>query len=642
MVKLLKTILTITMILSSFQSLKGQIIRSLPYNHAVAKALKEGGESHLKSARATSFNFENEFFEDFSDYHQSVFPRNDKWADRYAFINSTYADSMISLGVATLDAYDEFGYPYYSDTNKLTAADTLTSLPFIFPENMSGRYFFSFFYQPGGKGDLPESTDTLLLDFYYQKDHIWVNMMKIIDNTKPNNFTQMVLEVPESFLTDSFRFRFRNYVSLPSYPQGQDLGQFGNADMWHIDYIQLRQAANAAEMENLDDIMITEPLLPTLREYTSVPWLHYSLALSSAGNERTTTTLAFRTYFPDMPENILSVDRFYDAFDQVDPIPISSRSYYATDFPPFDYFSREDNFKPGLLADASKKIGKLYIRAYIEGSTETVNSNRFVNDTVKRFETYYDHYAYDDGIAELGIGIGGETQDNAKMALRFRSFRKSENPDTLKAVLIYFCKSANGASANATYKISIRKNSGNVPDSEVLYESAELSPDYDAGLNDFTRIEIDPLVISDTFFVVIEQLNGFLNIGYDINNNTTDKLYFYVNQQWNLSYSMQKGALMVRPSFGSGSLLPLEAVRKEDFKMTVFPNPVTDKLNFSLGEDLAGPYSIKIYDMLGTICLNEITYNSHIDVGYLPDGMYFIMINSASFREPVTAKFLKH
>ncbi len=75
MLKLLKTILTITIILISTLYSRSQVLRGMAYNHAIINAVSEGDKNFVKSQTDT-IDFENEFFEDFSDYYHSVFPRS--------------------------------------------------------------------------------------------------------------------------------------------------------------------------------------------------------------------------------------------------------------------------------------------------------------------------------------------------------------------------------------------------------------------------------------------------------------------------------------------------------------------------------------------------------------------------------------
>ncbi len=572
----------------------------------------------------------------------------DTLADNYAYINSTYADSMISIGVATLDAYDQYGYPYYTEGKKHTSADTLTSHPFKFTGSLPSPLYMSFFYQAGGKGDLPEGIvtndpgfpgrDTLIVEIY-SHDTVWVTVFKTLDNTTPHQFKQAIIQIPDTLVKDGFQFRFRNYVSLPDYPQGTDLGKFGNADQWHIDYIQLRQATNPQVMENLNDIMVVEPLLPSFVEYTAVPWHHFSLAQSAQSNERRTIPFSFRTYYPDSINTINSINRIYETYDLNSGDLLRARERHNPE-PPFAYRHYEDSISSDFLYNENDTIGRFEIITYIE--TTAGESQRKVNDTLKRTETYYDHYAYDDGTAEFGFGIEGEQQEHARIALRFRTFRHSSNPDSLRAVLIYFCKSVDSVSANAQYEISIRKNDGAEPADDTLYTSDIFTPDYSAHLNEFTRIEINPpLLIADTFFVVIEQINGYLNIGYDINNNSRNNLYVYTNNEWTNPYSIPGGSLMIRPSFGNYSLPTQIADNEIQEDFILYPNPVTDRLNFSIVSDDQGQYAIRIFNLAGVMLYNTITRENAIAVDQLNRGIYFIEIMDLDTNKRYTSKFIK-
>ena len=303
MSKILKTIHIITIILISLPLLKGQEIKRLGYNHAILNARAEGKVPHQKST-ITPIQYTDSFFEDFSDYRGSVFPKNNHFTDPYAYINSTWADSMISLGVATLDAYDQNGYPWYSLDSGLVHSDTLSSQPFDFVGTPPDTLFFSFFYQAGGKGDLPEGIiseipgengeDALMVDFYNPSTEKWTQVFYTIDNTKPHQFNKVEIPLADSLRQDGFRFRFRNYTSLQSDVGNGDPGMLENDDMWHIDYIRLMSEPSDADTHQLGDLTITRPLLPSLKEYTSVPWTHFSLAQSTI--ERRTVPLTVQDW----------------------------------------------------------------------------------------------------------------------------------------------------------------------------------------------------------------------------------------------------------------------------------------------------------------------------------------------------------
>jgi hypothetical protein len=648
MTKVLKTIITITIILTDYAFSFSQGLTGLTYSHSIINAIAGGDKSFTKST-IDSIEFVTEFFDDFSDYHYSVFPRNDHWADRYAYINSSYPDSMLSLGVATLDAFNERGYPYYSiDSSGAVHSDTLTSQPFNFLNELTGKVFFSFFFQAGGKGDPPEGIindipnvigeDSLILEFYSVTDTVWDSAFYTLDNTNPHLFKQVVLQVDTHYLKNGFRFRFRNYTSLPSgYQQGQDAGIFSNADQWHIDYIQMKQAASSEEMSILKDITIVKPLLPTLTEYTAVPWRHLTLAQTACENSVMPFTMRNFDANNGSSFDVLRIFQIYNLRSQAPP---RVRSYTNPIFPDTQ-FTFQDSLRAGYAYDNSDTMGIFEIIAHIEPNIGV--AQKFVNDTVKRREVFYDQYAYDDGSAEFGLGVGGEFQENTRIAQRYRIFRRSNNPDTLQAVLIYFCKSVDSTTADYTYSISIRKNDGIIPASANLYTSDTLSPDYSLHMNEFTRIEIDPpIIISDTFFVVVNQIDGYLNIGYDINHSNTDKIFVYKDQVWKNPSSLEKGSLMIRPSFKNYSL-PTDVKTNEPAseKLLVYPNPVSDILYFTLPDHPTRNTIIQVFNSMGKLQIQTISTEASIPVSALFPGVYFIVLASPDGNYRQTAKFIK-
>jgi hypothetical protein len=106
------------------------------------------------------------------DFSTDKFPGNSDgepvhWMGRKAFRNLTYPLNPPSLGVATMDGADEYGYPYdFNGGNAGLPADTLESVSINLDYPPSSNIYFSFFYQGKGLGDLPEVNDSLVLQFY--------------------------------------------------------------------------------------------------------------------------------------------------------------------------------------------------------------------------------------------------------------------------------------------------------------------------------------------------------------------------------------------------------------------------------------------------------------------------------------------
>ncbi len=140
-----------------------QELRGLQENAVLKKYIKNHPVS-LKSTQASEI-LTLPFFDDFST--SSVIPDQSKWEDKDVFINNSYPVEPISIGVATLDAINQYGNVYAINASP-TLSDHLTSRPIDLSAyaGTGDSLFISFFYQAGGMGDLPEKSDSLTLEFF--------------------------------------------------------------------------------------------------------------------------------------------------------------------------------------------------------------------------------------------------------------------------------------------------------------------------------------------------------------------------------------------------------------------------------------------------------------------------------------------
>ncbi|HNL08595.1 MAG TPA: hypothetical protein PKH93_13550, partial [Chitinophagales bacterium] len=205
------------------------------------------------------------FVEDFST--SLVRPNANYWQEDLAYINDDFPTNSISLGVATLDGFNQFGQPYQAvgiGTGIINGeADVLTSQPVCLISSgitPGDKLYLSFFYEAQGWGDFPNQFDSLMVDFL-GNDGVWYNKWKIpgpnVDN--PNNtFTFVQLEENDvKFLYEGFQFRFRNKASISGYN-----------DHWHVDYVRLTDSP--ANDTPKDAAFATEPK-SMLTQYTAIP-----------------------------------------------------------------------------------------------------------------------------------------------------------------------------------------------------------------------------------------------------------------------------------------------------------------------------------------------------------------------------------
>jgi len=200
------------------------------------------------------------FIDDFSQNY--IFPDENLWQNINVHINSNFADNPITYGVATFDGLDSTGYPYnFGNPTSYGPADTLTSQP-IDVSTIIDSVFLSFYYQPQGNGNKPETKDSLRLEFFRLSDSSWVRMWSMPG--MPNQpFEKVMIPVDTSFQNNAFQFRFINWATLS-----------GNVDHWNLDYVYLNDNRNHADTA-LNDVSFITNYHNMLKGYSAMPWSHY-------------------------------------------------------------------------------------------------------------------------------------------------------------------------------------------------------------------------------------------------------------------------------------------------------------------------------------------------------------------------------
>jgi hypothetical protein len=594
--------------------LAAQSLRGLQENLVIKKHLADHPYS-LKSATDVPL-LSLPFFEDFST--SSVFPDPDKWADRYAFINTSFAVDPISIGVATLDAIDENG-DVYAITDLPTSSDKLTSLGFdlssyTFPHD---TVRLSFFYQCGGNGEVPELTDSLLLEYFSPATGKW-QVAWFASLNKPTTFQQIILDVPGIYYQIGFRFRFRNYTSISASEVTGGKGALSNADCWNIDYIMMNTNP-VSEHHSINDITLVDPPRRLMSFYEIVPWLHLNKAQSITRNyinftirnlqKDSTFTVGRSYYVKDLHTGIITG---YDLIDQ--------------QFEPDSIYRRNDPFLAPFVRNDSSAEGKLEVVSYLN-----IHGGQFKpNDSARIILDFKDFYAYDDGTPEYGFGISGPSMAGALLALRFRIYK----PDTLRAVDMLFNKTRENFNANLKFHLCVWKDDNGKPGDLIFISPEEYIPGAESTMPGFKRYAInsdEDLIITDTvIYVGLKQLSEeFINLGYDVNRNNLDRTFVNGLGDWfNPGGSIIPGTVMIRAVFGSKKVITgNDQIPETTPELLLFPNPVSGMLNIETNGTLLN--YISIYDIAGRLLLQQDGGQNYIDVSKLSSGIYQVVLTTA-------------
>lgn len=589
---------------------RGQQLIGLTQNQEIKKAAAEKGSRRKSTGALTSL--ELPFFEDFSAI--TVYPDPGKWTDIYAFVNTSFPDMPPSVGVATLDAIDEYGN-VYAVNDQVTPSDTLTSVAFnLAPyRNSAEEVRLSFFCQAGGKGEMPDPKDSLVLEFFSPLDDEWKWAWKA-PGGQAGPFRQNIITVPQSFYEDGFRFRFRNYTSMSPNEVVGKYGALSNVDQWHIDYIML----NTKPLTNhvsINDIALVDPLTDLLFDYVTIPWHHVDYAQRIGRNK-----VRYVINNLERADTAMSINRSYRVKDMFTG-EVNDYEVYTEKIDPDTFMIRNDPFDHSFSYKPSE-YGHFEITAYLK----THPSQFLGNDTVKYSQLFRDYYAYDDGTAEYGFGISGESTSEAMIASRFPVFRQ----DTIRGIDIFFNKTRNDYTADLSFKLCIWKNMGGIPGDTLYVSQEDYTPDPGTGLLEFKRYTIPlsrEIIVDDTVFVGIKQLTeDFINIGYDVSHDNRRNILVNITGAWFSTDSLNPaGSLMIRPVF-SRQAMPsgVSDGKSEPETLRLYPNPARDLIHIAVNEkDMDGPGQIQVYDIAGRRVLVHDIQES-ITISHLKSGIYIM------------------
>ena len=625
----------------------------------------EENKTKKHQKKSTNILVELPFFDDFS--FSDIFPVDSLWQDSMAFINTNYGKNPISIGVATLDAIDKDG-SIYEQASNYTAfkADKLTSQFINLDYPASDSIYLSFFYQAQGYGDMPENTDSLSLEFLSPDDDTWHLVWSSAGDIS-TNFTQVLIPITDTiFLKNNFAFRFSNYVSLSGHNPSL-LGRSSNVDHWNLDWIYLDKNRNVQDTEIYDICAIKhEKENSFLLEYRTMPWRHFN------NNQKLLKRIIYYK-FKNHINSTFNLQQKIEIKSLLNANDGSASPYDAgnNNIEPYSYFRDstklgiDDDEAPAKIFYSDQDVDSTLFSVIISGTRGVVrekqkNDNlaeiyKAWNDTIYKYQEFYNYYAYDDGTAENGYGISGEGSHNAMLAYKFHN-HKTE--DSLRAVQFYFNQTL--LDEIKYFYLTIWASDEDGKPGEILYKKTlNEKLVYTDKLNGFTTIKLHKeenneqdtaILVPDTFFVGWTQTtDDFLNVGYDNNTHLGEEIdgvmqshiFFSIDSEtWN--QSAYTGALMIRPVFGknfftkkTGNDNPDEPNIETTNNFTIYPNPVAGIINIDVPNEYQDvDLYISIYDLTGRQLYYAKNINNQIDLSFLDDGLYFLKISDlTSFQE---------
>ena len=554
------------------------------------------------------------------------------WADSNVFVNRSLALYPPSIGVATFDGLDKNGSPYSEILEAWGGSDTLSSnLINLSRYKAADSIILSFFFQPQGLGDQPNDDDRFKLEMLNANGD-WIKVWEAL-GTENKPFEQVLLAIEHPLLLHhQFQFRFISLGNLN-----------GAMDHWHLDYVRLFANGSTTD-QYFGDIAISEIPSTLINQYTQIPWSHYNAATSTPDG-----------FLPISIHSIMRDPNVYELnFNIISPDGTdTSRLGTGKTVPNTLHASHTDNetgnvhldhpdiraveyrgFESETVEDsATFKIEYIFMpQADLSGQI-SYDDNR-ANDTIVTYQKFHNLYAYDDGSAEHGYGISSPVE-GAKMALGFDFYEV----DTLRGVYIHWVR--RGADlTNESFQITVWNSIGidDASEEEIIHTSSVSYLNYTDSFDAWSFYALDqPIALEARRYYIGWTQTSLekLNIGFDVNTDAHENLFFNTNGIW--QQSSIEGSLMLRPAIGR-NVNPNTIEEKDlDVQLNVYPNPFNHQVNIELDESIK---SIQVFDLLGNLLFNG-SYNQRqaiIDLSLLNAGLYLMQVQSetAQYRVKLT------
>jgi len=581
-----------------------------------------------RTAKGNNIEVHIPIFEDFST--PSFIPNQELWASSSVFVNNSYCINPPSIGVVTFDAMDQNG-TVYSHMNSFPAgADTFTTnnirldSTFGTPKvklKPSDSIYLSFFVQPQGNGSSPLSGDSLVLQFFDANDTVWNSVWNIdgmsLDTFRvryDTSFLRVMVPITDTkYFTSGFKFRFYNYARVPATDKPSwRSGLYSN---WNLDYIILDTNRSINDTFYADNAIQTQPT-SLLKDFQSTTWKQY---LADPANAIETGKSVGIFNHDNLLKNVAQKFYIYDLWDK-------SLSYSTTTSSLNLAAKSSAEYTPNYSAYSFVTTAPKYpeFRVLYHVSSNTGNPDIFkMNDTAFFYQKFYNYLSYDDGIPEAGYGL---STPNGKLAYQFTL----NTDDTLQSVQMYFNQTIGNANQRYFY-LTVWDDNNGVP-GNIIYEKSGKRPEFDDQLFKFQTYTLEqPLAVNGTIYIGWRQTTkDNLNVGFDKNNDQSDKVFYNVSGNWyNSSF---KGAPMIRPILGQEQNAHVGFNPKtytEEIALNIYPNPTnTGIINIDIFDikDIHN-YKIHIFSLQGQL-VYESNFKNKLNLQHLSKGVYIINIEN--------------
>jgi len=625
-----------------------EIITELSENPVIREYISERGhqQSDLRSdtgERADAVRLP--FLDDFKN--KGIYPNARLWDDSVVFINSSYAYRPPNRGVATFDALDNKGNLHSNVSTFPFRADSLTSKPIRldsifspFPRAITtaDSVYLSFFYQPQGIANKPESFDSLILEFGYDTtvyagylDSVIVDIadLNIIDPgdsiVKGDTvYAPGIVCDPGLYLIADTTYYYDDEITLPCdsvfeeetawnwewSAEGMSLSNFFDSNLVYSRQVMIpitdsakyfrdgfrfrfRNIASLANdfnpswRSNCDHWNIDYVYLDINRDQNDIYYRDISFAERAPSMLKEYQAMPYNQYINDPTNEIKdSLEMFITNLDNtqfnyqylykiVDEEGLYPYTYDGG-FCNLDPFNTS-GYQNCLICGQHACPPVNYVFSLDLGEMTSFTITHILLGDITAFDTIGDTTIF----RQLFRNYYAYDDNTPEAGYGLTpagaqlAYKFELNVrDTLRAVQMYFNRVQDNSNQRF-FNLRIWGDNNGFP-GDLIYEQLNEFVEYSNSLTEFYTYLLDePLLVNGVFYVGWEQTtNDNLNLGLDRNTNSKNKIFFNADGQW-LTSSIPGGSLMMRPVLGREEFLGMEeGPETPPATFKVYPNPL--------------------------------------------------------------------